>query len=123
MAAARELASANLQITLIDRSNQHLFQPLLYQVATAGLSAPAIAAPIRHILAHKRNVTTLMATVTAAIDAAPRRILLEYGSDVSCEYLIVASGATHSYFGHDDSAKVAPRLRYWKTLLKFAGVP
>lgn len=76
MAAAKALRSANVTITLIDRSNHHLFQPLLYQVATAGLSAPAIAAPIRHIFARQRNLTTLLAAVTA-IDPHQRQVVLE----------------------------------------------
>ncbi|MBI1889104.1 MAG: NAD(P)/FAD-dependent oxidoreductase [Burkholderiales bacterium] len=110
LAAARKLASADVRITLIDRSNHHLFQPLLYQVATAGLSAPAIAAPIRHMFAHQRNLTTLMATVTG-IDANDKKVMLEDGCAVSYDYLIVAVGATHSYFGHDEWARVAPGLK------------
>ena len=110
LAAARTLASANVRITLIDRSNHHLFQPLLYQVATAGLSAPAIAAPIRHIFAKQRNLTTLMANV-AAIDRPRQQVVLEDGSEIIYDYLIVAAGATHSYFGHDEWAKVAPALK------------
>ncbi|MGB6054404.1 MAG: FAD-dependent oxidoreductase, partial [Burkholderiaceae bacterium] len=110
LAAARELAGADVRVTLIDRSNHHLFQPLLYQVATAGLSAPAIAAPIRHILAGQRNLTTLMACV-ADIDARRRCVLLEDGAEIGYDYLIVAAGSTHSYFGHDDWARHAPPLK------------
>lgn len=110
LAAAKALASANVRITLIDRSNHHLFQPLLYQVATAGLSAPAIAAPIRHIFARQRNLTTLMASVSA-IDAANRRVVLDDDSDIDYDYLIVATGATHSYFGRDEWAQVAPGIK------------
>lgn len=110
LAAARELAGADVRITLIDRSNHHLFQPLLYQVATAGLSAPAIAAPIRHILADQRNLTTLMACVTD-IRAERRCVILEDGHEIGYDYLIVASGSTHSYFGHDDWAQHAPPLK------------
>jgi len=110
LAAARELAGADLRVTLIDRSNHHLFQPLLYQVATAGLSAPAIAAPIRHILAGQRNLTTLMACV-ADIDARRRCVRLEDGVEIGYDYLIVAAGSTHSYFGHDDWARHAPPLK------------
>ncbi len=110
LAAARELAGADVRVTLIDRSNHHLFQPLLYQVATAGLSAPAIAAPIRHILAGQRNLTTLMACV-ADIDARHRCVLLEDGAEIGYDYLIVAAGSTHSYFGHDDWAQHAPPLK------------
>ncbi|MBS0309266.1 MAG: NAD(P)/FAD-dependent oxidoreductase [Proteobacteria bacterium] len=108
--AAKALASADVSITLIDRSNHHLFQPLLYQVATAGLSAPAIAAPIRHIFAHQRNLTTLMGTVTD-IDVAQRLVMLEDGAKLTYDYLIVATGATHSYFGRDEWAAVAPGIK------------
>lgn len=112
LAAARELAAAEaeVRITLVDRRNHHLFQPLLYQVATAGLSAPAIAAPIRHILAGQRNLTTLLANVVA-IDAAQHRIRLEDGAELAYDYLIVASGSTHSYFGHDNWQQYAPPLK------------
>lgn len=110
LAAARELANAPVSITLIDRSNHHLFQPLLYQVATAGLSAPSIAAPIRHILAGQRNLTTLMATVTT-IDNRHRVVVLDDGCEIDYDYLIVATGSTHSYFGHDEWAAVAPGLK------------
>src|SRR4051812_34969717 len=88
LSAAKTLAAADVSITLIDRSNHHLFQPLLYQVATAGLSAPGIAAPIRHIFARQRNLTTLMGTVTS-IDVAQRQVLLEDGGRVPYDYLIV----------------------------------
>lgn len=110
LAAARELASAAVRVTLIDRSNHHLFQPLLYQVATAGLSAPAIAAPIRHILADQRNLTTLMACVVD-IRAERQAVLLEDGQEIAYDYLIVASGSTHSYFGHDEWQRYAPPLK------------
>ena len=110
LAATRALASANVKITLIDRSNHHLFQPLLYQVATAGLSAPAIAAPIRHIFAKQGNVTTIMATVSS-IDKGRRVVSLERGEEISYDYLIVATGATHSYFGQDAWAQYAPGLK------------
>ncbi|HEX2013294.1 MAG TPA: NAD(P)/FAD-dependent oxidoreductase [Roseateles sp.] len=108
--AARTLGDAALDITLIDRSNHHLFQPLLYQVATAGLSAPSIAAPIRHMLRGLRNVTVLMAEVSG-IDKSARRVLLADGQQIAYDHLIVASGATHSYFGHDDWAEHAPGLK------------
>ncbi|MDT9000159.1 NAD(P)/FAD-dependent oxidoreductase [Paucibacter sp. APW11] len=108
--AARSLARAALRITLIDRSNHHLFQPLLYQVATAGLSAPSIAAPIRHMLRSQRNLTVLMAEVSSIATAA-REIELADGQRLPYDYLIVASGATHSYFGRDDWAAHAPGLK------------
>ena len=112
--AARTLASAAVRITLIDRSNHHLFQPLLYQVATAGLSAPSIAAPIRHMLRKQRNATVLMAEVTG-IDKVARTVSLAdgapMGQQIGYDALIVASGSTHSYFGHDDWAIHAPGLK------------
>lgn len=108
--AAKELKSHNVHITLIDRSNHHLFQPLLYQVATAGLSAPAIAAPIRNLFRTQPNVTTLLADVVN-IDAQARRVLLRQGAPVAYDHLIVSAGATHSYFGHDEWAQHAPGLK------------
>jgi NADH dehydrogenase len=110
LAAARELANAKVDITLIDRSNHHLFQPLLYQVATAGLSAPAISAPIRSILAGQRNLTSLMAAVSD-IDTVRKVVTLEDGKEISYDYLIVAAGSTHSYFGRDEWAGLAPGLK------------
>ena len=111
--AVRRLSRDPVEITLIDRTNHHLFQPLLYQVATAGLSAPAISAPIRHTLRREMkrgNLTILQAEVTD-IDAAGRRVLLDDGEALPYDHLIVAAGATHSYFGHDDWAAHAPGLK------------
>ncbi|TWC71551.1 NAD(P)/FAD-dependent oxidoreductase [Herbaspirillum sp. SJZ099] len=110
LAAARELAGADVRITMIDRSNHHLFQPLLYQVATAGLSAPAISAPIRNILSGQRNVTTLMADVVS-IDVDGKSVCLEDGTRIGYDHLIVAAGSTHSYFGRDEWAGLAPGLK------------
>lgn len=110
LAAARALEGADVQVTLIDRANHHLFQPLLYQVATAGLSAPLIAAPVRHILRKQKNLLVLLAEVTG-IDRAQRTVTLDDGSAISYDYLVVASGATHSYFGRDDWAQFAPGLK------------
>lgn len=110
LAAAKELAKANVKITMIDKSNHHLFQPLLYQVATAGLPAPAISAPIRHILAKQKNVLTLMASVSR-IDKKRQVVVLEDGYELAYDYLIVATGSTHSYFGRDEWAKFAPGLK------------
>jgi NADH dehydrogenase len=107
--ATRALASAPVRITLVDRTNHHLFQPLLYQVATAGLSAPDIAAPLRHILRGQRNVTVLLGEARA-IDVAARSVRIE-DHDIGYDYLIVATGATHAYFGHDDWAAHAPGLK------------
>ncbi len=109
----RALASAPVRITLVDKANHHLFQPLLYQVATAGLSAPDIAAPLRHILRGQRNVQVLMAEVSG-IDVAARMVQL--GGAVATQtlhydQLLVASGATHAYFGHGEWAAHAPGLK------------
>jgi NADH dehydrogenase len=106
----RGLASAKVRITLVDRSNHHLFQPLLYQVATAGLSAPDIAAPLRHILRGQANVTVRLADVTT-IDVAGRSLLLADGGRLAYDVLVVASGATHAYFGNDHWAAHAPGLK------------
>ncbi|MCV2350740.1 NAD(P)/FAD-dependent oxidoreductase [Paucibacter sp. Y2R2-4] len=110
LAAARALAGAPIDLTVIDRSNHHLFQPLLYQVATAGLSAPSIAAPIRHMLRRQANATVLMAEVSG-IDKQARCVDLSDGQRLGYDFLIVASGATHSYFGRDDWAEHAPGLK------------
>ncbi|HEY0202193.1 MAG TPA: NAD(P)/FAD-dependent oxidoreductase [Burkholderiaceae bacterium] len=108
--AARSLRNAAVDILLIDRTNHHLFQPLLYQVATAGLSAPAIAAPIRHLFRQQQNLTTLLGDVTG-IDPGARQIRLRDGATTTYDHLIVAAGATHSYFGHDEWAAFAPGLK------------
>ena len=108
--ATRALSDAPLRITLLDRGNHHLFQPLLYQVATAGLSAPDIAAPLRHILRRQENATVLMGEAVA-VDPAGRRVLLADGRAIGYDYLLLAAGATHAYFGHDDWAAHAPGLK------------
>ena len=111
--AAKALAHADVEIIVIDRTNHHLFQPLLYQVATAGLPAPAIAAPIRHVLRHqiaKGQLTVLMGEVTS-IDTASSCVVIDGREHVHYDQLIVAAGATHSYFGRDDWAKYAPGLK------------
>ena len=107
--ATRALAKAPVRITLVDRTNHHLFQPLLYQVATAGLSAPDIAAPLRHILRGQRNVTVRLDEVRE-IDAAARLVHC-HGGVLGYDFLVVAVGATHSYFGHDDWSVHAPGLK------------
>ncbi|MEO6625787.1 MAG: NAD(P)/FAD-dependent oxidoreductase, partial [Burkholderiaceae bacterium] len=96
--------------TLVDRTNHHLFQPLLYQVATAGLSAPAIAAPIRHLFRGQSNLTTLLAEVKR-VDVQRRCVCLAAGDELSYDQLIVAAGATHSYFGNDAWEAHAPGLK------------
>jgi NADH dehydrogenase len=107
--AARALAKAPVQITVVDRKNFHTFQPLLYQVATAGLSPGEIAAPIRSILRSHRNVEVLMAEVTGF--DLESRIVLTPEVQIPYDYLIVAAGATHSYFGHGDWEVFAPGLK------------
>src|SRR4051812_37341535 len=109
LAAAQGLKRAPVHVTLIDRRNHHLFQPLLYQVATAALNPSDIAYPIRGVLAHQRNARVLLAAATA-VDTANRRVVLDDGV-LEYDYLIVATGATHSYFGHDDWAHIAPGLK------------
>lgn len=108
--ATRALAGSPVRITLIDRSNHHLFQPLLYQVATAGLSAPDIAAPLRHILRKQRNVEVRLGEVRN-IAPASKQLVLADGNTLDFDYLLVASGATHAYFGHDEWARHAPGLK------------
>jgi NADH dehydrogenase len=111
--AVRALSKAPVEITVVDRTNHHLFQPLLYQVATAGLSAPAVSAPIRHVLRgemKRGNLTVLQAEVIG-FDVAGRRVLLDAGQSLAYDHLIVAAGATHSYFGHDYWARHAPGLK------------
>lgn len=108
--AARALRDAPVRITLVDRGNHHLFQPLLYQVATAGLSAPNIAAPLRHILRGQKNVTVLLGDVDAIAPDA-KQVRLADGRTLDYEHLLLASGATHAYFGHDDWAAHAPGLK------------
>ena len=110
IAAAKGLAEAAVDVTVIDRRNHHLFQPLLYQVATAGLNPSDIAHPIRSILARQTNVRVLLAEVVD-IDADARRVSLDDGTDVAFDYLILATGTTHSYFGHDDWELHAPGLK------------
>ena len=111
--AVRALSKAEVEITLVDRTNHHLFQPLLYQVATAGLSAPAVSAPIRHVLRPemKRGNLTILKAEVESIDVAGRSVGIDGGERLGYDHLIVAAGATHSYFGHDDWAAHAPGLK------------
>ena len=109
LSAAKELAGSALDVTLIDRHNYHLFQPLLYQVATAGLAPSDIAAPIRGIVSHARNVNVVLAGVSG-VDVENRCVLAE-GRRIPFDYLIAATGAQHAYFGHDDWASYAPGLK------------
>src|SRR3954470_5484070 len=104
------LAGAPVKITLIDPRNHHLFQPLLYQVATASLATSEIAWPVRHLLSDRKEVSTLFATV-GGIDAANKRVLLDDGDAVPYDTLILATGARHAYFGHDEWEPFAPGLK------------
>jgi NADH dehydrogenase len=99
-----------LRLTLLDRRNYHLFQPLLYQVATAALNPSDIAAPIRRVLRRQKNATVLLGNAVA-IDRAARKVRLEDGASFGYDYLVLATGATHSYFGRDDWAPFAPGLK------------
>ena len=108
--AAAEAAKHNLAITVVDRRNHHTFQPLLYQVATAGLSPGEIAAPIRGVLRKYSNIEVLLGEVDS-FDLARKKVGLRDGSELSYDYLIVASGATHSYFGHNEWEELAPGLK------------
>lgn len=107
--ATGALARAPVRVTLIDRANHHVFQPLLYQVAGATLSGPDIAAPLRHIVRHQDNVTVWMEDVTA-IDIGAQRVSAR-AQTIAYDYLIVATGSTHAYFGHDAWAEHAPGLK------------
>jgi NADH dehydrogenase len=107
--AARALKRAPVQITVIDRRNHHLFQPLLYQVATASLAAPDIAAPIRKVLRHQSNARVLLAEAKS-IDVSAKNVVLD-AETITYDYLIVATGSTDSYFGHDDWGRYAPGLK------------
>ena len=107
---ARRLARAPVRITLIDQRNHHLFQPLLYQVATASLAPSEIAWPIRHLLRRRKQVTTLLGVVTG-VDSAQRCVVLEDGSNVAYDTLVLATGARHAYFGHAEWEPYAPGLK------------
>ncbi|KAB2960374.1 MAG: 5-formyltetrahydrofolate cyclo-ligase [Thermoanaerobaculia bacterium] len=114
LAAARALARAPVEIVVVDRSNHHLFQPLLYQVATAGLAPGEIASPIRQVLRAQSNATVLMAEATG-VDPGARRVALEIAGrgpvELDYEFLILATGVAQSYFGHDEFAPFAPGLK------------
>ena len=107
--AARALAGRPVRLTLLDRRNHHLFQPLLYQVATAVLNPSDIAVPLRSILRGASNVTVFLANVER-VDLAGRRVVLDRG-EIAYDALILAAGASHSYFGHDDWELLAPGLK------------
>jgi NADH dehydrogenase len=114
MEAVRALArSEAVEVILLDRTNHHLFQPLLYQVATADVAAPAVSGPIRHILRRQMRSgrLTILRAEVMSIDAPHRKLLLDDGEELAYDHLIVAAGATHSYFGHDEWARFAPGLK------------
>src|ERR1700737_2492979 len=104
------LAGAPVSITLIDRRNHHLFQPLLYQVGTASLATSEIAWPIRHLMRKRKEVTTLLGVVTG-LDTRNRAVLLEDGGKTNYDTLVLATGARHAYFGHDEWEPYAPGLQ------------
>jgi NADH dehydrogenase len=108
--AARALGRAPVRVTLVDRRNHHLFQPMLYQVATAALNPSDIAAPIRSVLRKQQNTEVLLGDV-ASIDPGRRRVVLTDAADSTYDYLILAPGARHSYFGHDEWERFAPGLK------------
>ena len=107
--AARSLASAPVQITVVDRKNHHTFQPLLYQVATGGLSPGEIAAPVRSVFSRNANVVTLLEEVDGF--DLDRRVVKTSEQELPYDYLVVAAGATHAYFGHEDWQPFAPGLK------------
>lgn len=110
LAVAKSLKPAPVQVTLVDRRNHHLFQPLLYQVASATLSGPDIAAPIRHVLRHQQNAEVLLAEATR-IDVEAKEVHFSEGPSLAYDYLVLAAGAKHFYFGKDSWAKHAPGLK------------
>ena len=111
LSAAKALKRTNAQVTVIDRTNHHLFQPLLYQVATASLAASDITAPIRHLLRDQKN-TEVMLAEAREIDVERRVVRIDHPQrDIPYDYLIVASGSRHAYFGHDDWERLAPGLK------------
>ena len=109
LSAAKALGKAPVDLVVIDRHNYHLFQPLLYQVATAGLSPADIAAPIRQILSRQANTTVMLADVSG-VDVCRKEVIAE-GRRIPFDKLVIATGARHAYFGHDEWAKYAPGLK------------
>jgi NADH:ubiquinone reductase (H+-translocating) len=110
LAAVRALKNSPVEITVIDRHNYHLFQPLLYQVATASLSPAEIAQPIRSILKTQKNVRVILADV-AGVDTSTKSVRTKYGQVIPYDYLVIATGARHAYFGHDEWEKDAPGIK------------
>ncbi len=118
---ARELKRAPVRVTLVDRRNHHLFQPLLYQVATAGLNPDDIAVPTRSLVHRQKNLDVVMAEVQQ-FDLAGQRVIFTDGSDLPYDYLLVATGVTHSYFGRPEWGVSPPGSRPSKTRSRFDGV-
>ncbi|MBV8473642.1 MAG: FAD-dependent oxidoreductase, partial [Hyphomicrobiales bacterium] len=110
LAAVKRLAGAPVRITIVDRRNHHLFQPLLYQVATSTLATSEIAWPIRHLVSGRKEVTTLLGTV-GRVDPVAGAVTLEDGCVIEYDTLVLATGATHAYFGHDQWEEFAPGLK------------
>jgi len=108
--AAKKLACKDVHVTVIDRTNHHLFQPLLYQVATAALSPADIAAPIRAVLSKCKNIEVILAEVRS-VDVDARKMKMSDGAELDYDFLVLATGARHSYFGHDEWEKLAPGLK------------
>src|SRR3954462_14050974 len=110
IAAAKALAKLPVHVTVLDRSNHYLFQPLLYQVAIAGLAPNEIAQPIRSVLRHMDNARVLLADVTS-VDLAARTVQTSERATIHYDYLVLATGAVNAYFGHDEWEHVAPGLK------------
>src|SRR4029450_2514121 len=108
--AAKALRSTGVQITLVDRTNHHLFQPLLYQVATATLAPSDIAVPIRWVLRRQRNAPVLLGEAER-VDTVGQQVRLRDGRELAYDFLVVATGTRHSYFGHDEWEPFAPGLK------------
>jgi len=108
--AAKKLARQDVHVTVIDRTNYHLFQPLLYQVATAALSPADIAAPIRAVLSKCKNIEVILAEVQS-VDVEAKKVKMSDGTELNYDFLLLATGARHSYFGHDEWEKLAPGLK------------
>jgi NADH:ubiquinone reductase (H+-translocating) len=119
LSAAKALRHTAVEVTVIDRHNYHLFQPLLYQVATAGLSPADIACPIRSILRRQANTTVMLAKVSG-VDIHRKRVMIEERS-IPFDFLVLATGARHSYFGHDEWETHAPGLKKSTTPRSCAG--
>ncbi|MGB0001152.1 MAG: FAD-dependent oxidoreductase, partial [Candidatus Acidiferrales bacterium] len=109
LSAARKLKNAPIDVTLVDRCNFHLFQPLLYQVATGSLSPANISGPLRQVLKHNKNTTVLLGEAID-IDPATHQVILSDGA-IGYDTLVVATGSSHQYFGHDEWEKFAPGLK------------